>query len=89
MIKAPKILFPGKGKEKVEIRVPRTRSQNPAPASSEEATSSSSSEEAMPFASSEEAVMVGEQASSIARGPILIKDSSKEDSDDVPLARRP
>lgn len=33
--------------------------------------------------------MIGEQASLVMEGPILLDGSSEEDLDDVPLAKRP
>jgi hypothetical protein len=91
MSKIPHPLFPSKKKKKgkVEVSTRRTRSKGSSPAPVKETEHSVSSEggSASPSSFEEDDLAEG-PAPQIVEGPIVLGDSSDEDGDDVPLARR-
>jgi hypothetical protein len=91
MSKIPHPLFPSKKKKKgkVEVSTRRTRSKGSSPAPVKETEPSASSEGGSASPSSfEEDDLAEDPAPQIVEGPIVLGDSSDEDGDDVPLARR-
>jgi hypothetical protein len=91
MSKIPHPLFPSKKKKegKVEVSTRRTRSKGPSPAPVKEIEPSASSDMGSASLSSpEEGDSAEHPAPQIVEGPVILDDSSDEDEDEVPLARR-
>jgi hypothetical protein len=91
MSKIPHPLFPSKKKKegKVEVSTRRTRSKGPSPAPVKEIEpSASSGTGSASLSSPEEGDSAEHPAPQIVEGPVVLSDSSDEDEDDVPLARR-
>jgi hypothetical protein len=89
MANIPHPLFPSKKKGKVEGSTRRTRSKGPSPAPVKEIEPSASSDMgSASLSSSEEGDSAGHPAPQIVEGPVILDDSSDEDEDEVPLARR-